>query len=378
VLEQETERIVEAVGQRSIGAADAVALKDILAADIPQAVKTFFRSDVEAMLHEEHRAAMKRTRFNMDHPDVRSAQSQLHSAMVLHFTFSRKEYLDRLADAVHLLTNYLVRPRWTLTGVVFEKDTAITLEALKRLLLYFAPYDYLRDVLLRYSEDRNITTFTREEFSAILLKIDAAYVKRKSGAELANTLLPLYEFFDFPRNTGKNAMPLKALIRFFEDKGLTDVLTRLEGELAQGLQELPAASLGEILEDVRQTTGQFNVEKTEPKPAEPPDGETAGVRDPSSAGPAPAGAPDPPPERKTIPDLSSAIPDHEKRRFVRRIFREEEEQFTEAVAALSRMAGWKEASKHIDEIFIANDVDPYSADAERFTEIVFNQFHPPR
>jgi len=380
VLEKETERIIGVVGQRSIGTAASVALKDILASDVPQTVKSFFRSDVEAMLYEEHRAAVKRTRFNLNHPDVRSAQSQLHSAMVLHFTFARREYLDRLGDAVHLLANYLVRPQWTLAGVVFEKDRTVTLEALRRLLLYFSPYDYMRDVLFRYSEDRKVSVFTRDEFAAILWKIDSAYVKRKSGLDLANTLLPLYEFFDYPRNTGKNSMPVKALIRYFEDKGLTDVQTRLEGEMAQGLGELPLSSLADILEDVRRTTGQFDVERTGPRPPEthsPP----AIVPSPAHGdGLVPAG-PDAASGyggRLSLTDLITAIADHEKRKFIRRIFRQDEEKFNEAVAQLNRMSGWKEASRHIDEIFIMNDVDPYSSEAERFTEIVFNQFHPSR
>ncbi len=377
MLEKETERIVGIIGQRSIGTAPSVALKDILASDIPQTVRTFFRSAVEAMLYEEHRAAVKRSRFNLDHPDVRSAQSQLHSAMVLHFSFTRKEYLDRLGDAVHLLANYLVRPQWTLAGVVFEKDNTITLEALRRLLLYFAPYGYIRDVLYRYAEDRNISTFTRDEFSTILWKIDSAYVRRKSGTELANTLLPLYEFFDYPRDTGKNSLPLKALIRFFEDKGLTDVQSRLEGELAQGLSELPAASLGEMLEEVRQAAGQFNVERTDARASGPDDATVPGVRTDGADADVAADAGGQPDGRFPV-NIPAAVSDGEKRKFVRRIFQGDGEKFEEAVGLLNRMSGWKEASKHIDEIFIANDVDPYSAEAERFIEIVFNQFHPSR
>lgn len=382
MLEKETERIVGVIGQRTIGNTTSVAMKDILAADIPQTVKSFFRADVEAMLYEEHRAAVKRSRFNLDHPDVRSAQSQLHSAMVLHFTFSRKEYLDRLNDAIHLLANYLVRPQWTLSGVVFEKDNSITLDTLRRLLLYFSPYDYIRDVLFRYSEDKNISTFSKDEFTAIIWKIDGAYLRRKSGLELANTLLPLFEFFDYPRNTGKNSMPVKALIRFFDDKGLTDVQTRLEGEMAQGLQELPSVSLAEILEDVRITAGQFKVERASQQSSETPSGPALAKPpadpdglDPDSAtldsGPGGSG-------NKSVPDITGAITEPEKRKFVRKIFRQDEDAFNEAIAQLNRMSGWKDASRHIDEIFITNDVDPYSAEAERFIEIVFNQFHPSR
>jgi hypothetical protein len=376
VLERETEHIVGVIGQKTIGQAPSIALREILAADVLPAVKTFFRTDVEALLLEEHRSALKQSRFRYDHPDVRTAQTQYHSALVMHYSFSRKEFLARLSDAVHLLANYLVRPQWTLTGVVFEKEPAISVEALHRLLQYFAPYPYIRDVLFRYAGDRKIAAFTKEEFSALLWKIDAAFVRRKTGQEICDALLPLYEFFDYPGNSGKNAIPVKALIRFFEDKGLTDVQTRLEGELAQGLTELPSLSLAAILEDIRQASGQFVVERSDQKTAEAitggpgtgPAGEgtdaagTAGGRGPERSG----------------PDIASAIQEAERRKFVRKIFNQEEQKYDEAIRQLSMMTGWKEASKHIDEIFIRNDIDPYSAEAERFTEIVFQQYHPPR
>jgi hypothetical protein len=288
----------------------------------------------------------------------------------MHYVFQRKEFLQRLADAVHLLANFLVRPQWTLTGVVFEKETAISVEALRRLMNYFTPYGYMKEVLFRYAADRKVSAFTREEFSTLLWKIDAALVRRKSGQELCDLLLPLYEFFDYPRTTVKNAIPVKALIKFFEDKGLTDVQTRLEGELAQGLDGLTLGSLSPILDDVRRTSGEFTAERTEAKPAEQPPPEAAsGEGDPRAAAAA-AG--------RAGPDIAAAIQEGEKRKFIRKIFRQEDAKYDEAIRELSTMPGWKEASRYIDEIFIRNDVDPYSGEAERFIEIVFQQFHPPR
>jgi hypothetical protein len=379
VLEKETEQIVGAVGQRTIGQSGSITLREILAADILPALKAFFRADVEALLLEEHRAALRQTRFNHDHPDVKGAQAALNSALVMHFPFPRKEYLSRLADAVHLLTNYLVRPQWTLNGVVFEKEPAVTVESLRRILRYFSPYEYLPDVLFRYAEDRKISAFTKQEFSALLWKIDAAWVARKSGRELADALLPAYEFFRFPRTAGAPALPVRALIKFFEDKGLTDVQTRLEGEMAQGLAEAGPEALAAILEDVRRTAGRFTAERTEQKTAGA-GAEGEGAAPPAGASPAgqAAGAPGRDGGARTGPDIAAAIPDGERKKFVRKIFRQEDSNFTEAVAQLSRMTSWKDASRYIDEIFITNDVDPYSGEAERFIEIVFQQYHPPR
>lgn len=383
MLERETEQIVGAVTQKTIGQAHSISLRDILAADVLPALRAFFRADVEAMYLEEHNAALGQSKFNHDHPDVKHAQAQLRSVMVMHYVFARKEYLARLADAVQLLANYLVRPQWTLTGVVFEKEPAISVEALRRLMHYFAPYEYLGEVLFRYAEDRKVSAFTKDDFSNLLWKIDAAFVRRKTGQELCEALTPMYEFFEYPRTGGKFAMPVKALIKYFEDKGLTDAQTRLEGEMAQGVSALPLQTLSGILEDVRRTSGHFVVERNEQKSAPSAGGEisTAPAGDDAVAGgPAGNGTQPSAGDRGTRPgpDIAPAIQENEKRKFVRKIFRQEETKFDEAIEQLGRTAGWKEASRLIDEIFIENDVDPYSGEAERFIEIVFQQYHPPR
>jgi hypothetical protein len=375
VLERETDQIIGVIGQKTIGQSPSISLREILASDAHPAVRAFFRADVEAMLLEEYRAAVGTSRFNHDHPDVRTAQASLNSALVMHFSFPRKEYLARLADAVRVLANYLVRPQWTLTGVVFEKEPAISLESLRRLMNYFTPYAYVKEVLFRYAGDRKISAFTKEEFSTLLWKIDAALVRRKTGQELCDILLPLFEFFDYPRTSAKNAIPVKALIRYFEDKGLTDVQTRLEGEMAQGVEGLTLEALSPILEDVRRTSGEFTAERPEQKPAAaggetlpgmaPPPGAAAGAQPVAGTG-------------RGAPDISAAIAEGEKKKFIRKIFKQEDSRYVEALRELSSMPGWKEASRYIDEIFIRNDVDPYSGEAERFIEIVFQQYHPPR
>jgi hypothetical protein len=375
VLERETDQIIGVIGQKTIGQSPSISLREILASDAHPAVRAFFRADVEAMLLEEYRTAVGTSRFNHDHPDVRTAQASLNSALVMHFAFPRKEYLARLADAVRVLANFLVRPQWTLSGVVFEKEPAISVESLRRLMNYFTPYAYIREVLFRYAADRKISAFTKEEFSTLLWKIDAALVRRKTGQELCDILLPLFEFFDYPRASAKNAIPVKALIRYFEDKGLTEVQTRLEGEMAQGVEGLTLEALSPILEDVRRTAGEFTAERPEQKPAAgtgetlpgmaPAAGTAAAVQQGAGAG-------------RGTPDISAAIAEGEKKKFIRKIFKQEDARYVEALRELSSMPGWKEASRYIDEIFIRNDVDPYSGEAERFIEIVFQQYHPPR
>ena len=71
-----------------------------------------------------------------------------------------------------------------------------------------------------------------------------------------------------------------------------------------------------------------------------------------------------------------SIEESDRKRFVRKIFMQDEHALTSALESLSSIPGWKEASRYIDEIFIRNSVDPYSPEAEQFIEILFQHYHP--
>ena len=273
MFEQETENIIDAIRQRILPRGSdqsAIVVKDILAADIPLSMKIFFRADVEMMLEEELLRHRKTSSFNFDHPEIQSLQNQINSVVVLRYSYSGEEFTRRLNDTVHLLINYLIRPQWALTHVLFEKEPSISTAALTRMLRYFGPYPYLRDLIVRYVGEKKTAAFTQKEFATLLWKLDGEYIRRKTGEELATMISPMYEFFDFPRNTGAKGLPIKALQKFFDDKRLIAVLHRLEGELAQGAMELTHRQLADLLEDVRRTVGSFEVEKSQTEEITPP------------------------------------------------------------------------------------------------------------
>ena len=63
-------------------------------------------------------------------------------------------------------------------------------------------------------------------------------------------------------------------------------------------------------------------------------------------------------------------------KFIRKLFRQDDNAFRMALQKLSTVPNWKEASRAIDELFIVHSVDPYSTEAKRFIEVIFERFHP--
>ena len=448
MFEKETETIINTVKLRiphSITDTSAIVVKDIMAADIPLALKTFFRADVEILLMEELNRTRKNSRFNFTHPEVQSLQQQMNSFIVLHYAFHKNEFYQRLDDAVHLLINYLIRPQWTLANVIFEQGDSISTSALMRLMKYFGPYEYIRSLILRYIEDRRSTSFTKAEFANILWRVDGEFIRRKTGDQLAKILTPLYDFMEYPNNSGMNKIPLKALSRYFADMGLTSAVKRIEEEAATGVHEISRKDLGEVLESIRRASGAFEVasrtieidgakppsiEQTSiPEiPAEEPEQDAAAypkyqftfekkeepqtrpdIQHPVQSQPVQAepeieipSAPEPVPtspppveqpaatQNETVPVSSQetthsedkqpyliyAINDNDRKKFIKKIFKEDDVSFLNTLRKLDELPTWRQASVYIDEIFIQNDIDPYSSEAIRFIDIIQEKYYP--
>jgi hypothetical protein len=164
---------------------------------------------------------------------------------------------------------------------------------------------------------------------------------------------------------------------------LTSVVHRLEGEVIQGKNRFTLRELSSILEDTRRTFGAFSVEAKEDEPV----GLTTTPPPEASIAPAVPHAPEQTVEAPTPPAAAEQpfpalavfdIDDSDRRKFVKKIFRQDESAFDTTILTLSRTPSWRKASALIDEVFINNDVDPYSSEARRFTELIYHRYTSPK
>lgn len=377
MFEKEINTIFETVKQRVLHrgtSSSLVSVKDIFAADIPYSIKNFFRTNVELLLEEELLRARKSSRFDYTHPEVQNLQLQMNSILIMNFNISTDEFVHQLNDAIHLIVNFFVRPQWTLKSFLFENEHSISRNSLSRLLKYFSAYDYLKDLIVRYVKEKGMEKISKDDFSDLIWRLDGEYIRRKSGDELARIMSPMFDFLDFPMNSDVKKISTKGLIKFFEDKGLMSVVIRLEGEIAQGNLELSQHTLGEILEDVRRTSGAFSVEK----PAE--EELKKQVKDVEDAQLHPTEVLHEPSTNrhlaKSTISLLSFMSESDRKKFIKKIFKYDEQKFLTSIRKIESIPTWKQSSSYIDEIFIEYDIDPYSSEAKRFMDVIFQWYYP--
>ena len=370
LFEHETEQIVAMAKQRTIGNSPGIAMKDFLAADIPHPLKTYFRTYVQSLLEEELQQHHSSSRFKFDHHEVQGLQKQINSILIMQYVFEEQEFLQQLDDAVHLIINYLVRPQWTLKNFAFTKGQEISSLALVSMLRYFGPFEYLKDLVYSYIRQRHVTSFTDKEFSQTVWKLDGEFIRRKTGEELALLIKPMYDFIGYPAKNQDFTLPVKSLVKHYEDKGLNMVVRRLEELEAGNNQDLTWPALAELLESVRVAADGFSVEPTwvEEQPVQSDVAE-------EDTSPPPEQQTDAQPKQEEFISIEAYMDEGERKRFIKKIFRQSENAFLEAVDTLNAMPTWKQASVYIDEIYIRYGVDPYSTEAERFLEVVRQRFY---
>lgn len=94
---------------------------------------------------------------------------------------------------------------------------------------------------------------------------------------------------------------------------------------------------------------------------------------------APAGSYELEPEaRGQIPVSPELLDVTLERKVIKKIFHRDRERYQLAIERILGAASWKAACQVLDEVFIANDVDPYSRTAIRFTDAVYGRFLPGR
>jgi hypothetical protein len=73
-------------------------------------------------------------------------------------------------------------------------------------------------------------------------------------------------------------------------------------------------------------------------------------------------------------DLRSSISSADKKKFAKKIFGKDDAAFERALETLNASPTWREASEHIDEIFLQHKVDMYSRIAVEFTDSIYKRY----
>jgi hypothetical protein len=415
IFESEIEMIMNAVRARTIGDEETIRLREILSANLHPALKAYFRARVQQILRQERLAEVRSKKLPYAIPEVVRLADQIDLLLVHNYEFGQHDFSLMLDHAVHFQFNFLCRPQWTLVSFIFENQRRRPTSDIRRKLRYCVDYEYYAELIKRFIDDRGLAEMTYEEFTELLQKIDQEIVSRHSSVELALMTRPLLRFIESaqpapPGPLSASILPINAAIVFFEDKKLNEIKERLESE--RDKKELTSINLGHlanVIEKVR--TGNEEAEVAFPdehpeeeqaaavvvgshpvaeSPSELPKSSKTPVKifsdfEEDEAFAAPLAIPGEGSDggidgvaaaSEAFVNLHSLFSPSEEKTFIKKVFHKDDLLFRESLDQLNEMTDWKQASQYLQDIFITNDVDPFSEVAILFTDKVQRRFMP--
>ncbi|HUI11022.1 MAG TPA: hypothetical protein VL221_11890 [Bacteroidota bacterium] len=81
-------------------------------------------------------------------------------------------------------------------------------------------------------------------------------------------------------------------------------------------------------------------------------------------------ADEPPP----LADLRKLIEDHERSRFVRKVFARNEERYEDTITSLNAAGTWKEAATLLNSLYVSSGLDPFDTEVVEFTDAIQRRY----
>lgn len=257
MLEHETELIKQIILESTIGGRNSIRLNEVIASPLPRGVKTFMSAEVLKLLETEFKQSSPLSHITRNTDELVLPDRTVLRALAMEYVLEREEYAKLVEDTVHFLENYLCRPQWTLTQMLFETESQISFDTMVRKFECTADYSYFGALLERYARRNSWTTITKDQFEKIIARIDEETVKQHTPKQIALLTQPIFDFFLFGNISMTPPVPVGAVLLFYDDKKLPAVKNYVE-RICQ-VRSHTQISMGELVEIIEDL---YHVEST--------------------------------------------------------------------------------------------------------------------
>lgn len=210
---------------RSLG--NIFTLDKIIATGIHPAIIQYISAELDYMIYSDRRKILQQSYFDYTGKEISDHFKKISNEIKRNKKISLDDSKKLIFQAVSFNINYLVRPKWSLTKLIFNDQPVISVEEMKMMLNYLFYYDYFKYVLTGYITKRNLVQISSTEFDLILNKIDRELLSSNQEQLIENSFTSIGDFFNVGGGD-KNKISLTAIEIFFKEKNLVELLVKLQ------------------------------------------------------------------------------------------------------------------------------------------------------
>lgn len=198
-----------------------------LSTEIHPSIKKYVESEINYIIHQDRKKLIENSLFDYSGSKISNYFSLIADEIKKSKKVSFEDVKNITLQAVSFNANFVVRPKWALTKLIFGDKKSVSVNEIDMMLSYTYYYEYLNNVFLAYLNKKKIMNVSATEFELIMNKIDRELFTLHQSKLVDNALYAIADFYNIG-GLNKSSVPVEAIEMFLKEKNLTELLFKLK------------------------------------------------------------------------------------------------------------------------------------------------------
>lgn len=198
--------------------------------DLHPAILRYISAELDYMIYTDRKKLLQNSYFDYSGKEIFQRFNEISAEIKKTKKISIEDVKKLIIQAVSFNANYVVRPKWSLTKLIYHDLKYVSADELEMMLNYVYYYDYIKNVLAAYLSKRKIVQLSATEFDLILNKIDRELFKSNADQLIYNALKSIGDFFNIGQLDKTKVSPIAVEI-LLKEKNLVNYLLKLRRAL---------------------------------------------------------------------------------------------------------------------------------------------------
>jgi len=204
-----------------------ITIEKFLAIDIHPSIKKYVEGEIDYLISEDRKKLIENSLFDYSGTEISNYFTLIGNEIKKTKKISYEDIKNIVLQAVSFNANYVVRPKWSLSKLIFGNNKSVSVNELRLMLNYTYYYEYLNNVFLAYLSKKKILNITITEFELIVNKIDRELFMLHQSKLVDNALYAIADYFSIG-GLNKSTVTVESVENFLKEKNLTELLFKLK------------------------------------------------------------------------------------------------------------------------------------------------------
>ncbi|NNG28066.1 MAG: hypothetical protein HKM87_11100 [Ignavibacteriaceae bacterium] len=198
--------------------------------DLHPAILRYISAELDYMIYADRKKLLQNSYFDYSGKEIFQRFHEISSEIKKTKKISIEDVKKLIVQAVSFNANFVVRPKWSVTKLIYHDLKYVSVDELEMMLNYIYYYSYIKTVLAAYLSKRKIVQLSATEFDLILNKIDRELFKTNADQLIYNALKSIGDFFNIGGLDKTKVSPIAVEI-LLKEKNLVNYLLNLRRAL---------------------------------------------------------------------------------------------------------------------------------------------------